>query len=210
MPAVIPAHVALRSRLRKSVEDAVALNERLEQLIAVRTRDHSGGGFHGKVDHSSPPWNNTVAGVIMDLHARSRDAEACLRIALKLPRRVRGGSSANTRKALDSLLRLSEGADDHSVQENIRWLDGWCRKALIALEVTEAPRRLPRVEGQKEPPCPWCKNHTLRMLPLKGIIKCSNPECTDDQERRPVARLQYSELVKDLVLVWQDKIVGLP
>jgi hypothetical protein len=209
MPAPIPAHVALRTELRKSIEDALSIAERLEKVIAIKPRANS-GGFHGKVDHSQPPWNAPVANAIMDLHAQSRDAEGCLRIALKLPKRPRGGSSDNTRVALENVLRLSEGADDASVRENIRWLKGWRRRALIALEVTEAPRKLPRLKGEPERRCPFCKQRTLRMLPLKGVIWCLDKECTDNQDRRPEAQLKYSEIMKDLVLVWQDNLVGLP
>ena len=207
MPAVIPVHTALRSRLKDSVSHAIILNDRLELVIAVKSRNNS-GGFHGKIDFSQPPWYAAVAHAIMDLHAQSRDMEACLRISLRLPARPRGGSDNNTRIALESVLRLSEGADDGSVKANTRSLDSWSRKASIALNETEVPRRLPRLEGQPEPPCPWCKNHTLRMLPLYGTIKCMNPECKDEEARKPVAKLEYFE--HEFVLRWQDGIMGLP
>ena len=209
MPAVIPVHVALRSKLKDSVNHALTLNERLELVIAVKS-SNPGSGFHGKIDFSQPPWCASVAHAIMDLHAQSRDAEACLRIALRLPKRQRGGSSHNTRVALENVVRLSTAASDDSVKGNTRWLDGWNRKASIALNETETPRRLPRVEGKPEPPCPFCKNRTLRMLPLKGMIKCINPECKDDKDRSPKAELKYSEFTKDLQLTWQDNVVGLP
>src|SRR5271166_2316082 len=156
MPAAIPVHIALRSRLKDSVNHALALNERLEKVIAVKSRTSS-GGFHGKIDFSQPPWSAGVAHAIMDLHAQSRDMEACLRISLRLPKRERGGSGNNTRIALENVVRLSEGADDHIVKANTRWLEGWERRALIALNVTEAPRRLPRREGFPEPKCPFCE-----------------------------------------------------
>src|SRR5216684_1843952 len=99
MPAVIPVHIALRAKLKDSVNHALTLNDRLEAVIAVTSSDAS-GGFHGKIDFSRPPWCAAVANAIMDLHAQSRDAEACLRISLKLPKRERGGSGNNTRIAL--------------------------------------------------------------------------------------------------------------
>ena len=207
MPAVIPVHVALRTRLKDSVSHALILNERLERVIAVKTRGNS-SGFHGKIDFSQPPWNAAVASAIMDLHAQSRDMEACLRISLQLPKRPRGGSGNNTRIALENVLRLSEGATDGSVKDNTRSLDSWSRRASVALNEREVPRRLPRIEGQKEPSCPWCKNHTLRMLPLYGTIRCMNPECRDEQDRKPIAKLEYFEA--EFVLRWQDDIIGLP
>lgn len=209
MPAVIPLHAAIRTRLRDAVAHALSLNQRLESVIAVKSRQNS-GGFHGKIDHSQPPWSAPVASAVMDLHAMSREAEGRLRASLSLPCRARGGSSDNTRGALESLLRLSEGAQDAFVRENIRWLDGWCRKASIALGETEIPRRLPRTEKQDEPSCPFCECRTLRMLPLYGIIRCINPECTDDQDRKPSARLEYSGIAGEMVLRWQDDIIGLP
>jgi len=209
MPAVIPVHAELRSRLKTSVQRALTLNERLEGIIAERSRQPS-GGFHGKIDFSQAPWNASAANAIMDLHAEARDAEGRLRAILKLPYRERGGSDDNTRRALEAVLRLSQAADDFSVRSNTRWLDAWCRRAAITLGETEAPRRLPRVEGHDEPGCPWCGNHTLRMFPLEGLIKCVNPDCRDEEKRRPVAQLVYSEYARDLVLLWMDNVVGLP
>jgi len=207
MPPIIPAHVAIRTRLKDSAQHAWKLNERLECVIAVKSQTGQ-GGFHGKIDHSQPPWCAAVAHAIMDLHARSRDAEACLRISLRLPRRERGGSNGNTLRALENIVRLSQGAQDSYVISNTKWLDGWSRKASIALNETELPRRLPRIEGSPEPPCPWCQGRTLRMFPLHGTVKCLNPECKDEEGRRPVARLEFFE--QEMVLRWQDSIIGVP
>jgi len=209
MPVIIPAHVALRSKLKDEVHHALVLNERLENIIAVKSRINL-EGFHGKLGHGPPPWNAGAANAIMDLHAGVRDVEACLRISLKLPKRFRGGSSDNTRAALENVVRLAEGADDHIVAVSTRWLGGWCRKASVALGEAETPRRLPRIEGQKEAVCPFCECHTLRMLPLYGSIKCISPDCKDDEGRKPSAKLEYSEHVGDWLLRWQDGIAGVP
>jgi hypothetical protein len=121
-----------------------------------------------------------------------------------LPDRLRGGSAANTRKALEAVQRLCEGADDHMALSATRTLRHWLKQALIALGEMEAPRRIPRLPGEKEPSCPWCANHTLRMLPLEGLIVCVTPKCTDEDGRKPRARMQFSSHVGDFVLVWQD------
>jgi hypothetical protein len=207
VPAVIPREIALRSRLKDAIEKALSLNEHLEQVIAIKSKQPS-GIFHGKIDHSQPPWASSIAHCIMDLHAQSREMEEWLRVALKLPQRHRGGSSANTGKALEAVARLCEGADDHAVTENTKWLDGWIRRAQIALGQKEPPRRIPRLPGQKEPVCPWCSNHTLRMLPMKGVIKCVTPKCVDSEGRKPEARMEYSAHVGDFVIIWQDGLVG--
>src|SRR5271169_4995452 len=135
MPQVIPQHIALRSQLKDSVEQAITLSGRLELLIAVRSRQPS-ERYHGKIDHSQPPWNAQVANVILDLHAKAREMEAWLRLAQKLDRRERGGSSENTRKALEEVLTRSERADDSTVREHTRELEKWIRNARIALDET--------------------------------------------------------------------------
>lgn len=128
---------------------------------------------------------------------------------LGLPQRLRGGSDANTARAAGALLRLCAGAPDGSVLAVLKIFRSWCRQASIILTDTEAPRRLPRSPGSPEPVCPFCGKHTLRILPLQGLIRCIG-DCTDSQGRRPSAHLEYSPVVHDWVPVWQDGIAGVP
>jgi hypothetical protein len=209
MPAVIPVHVAIRETLKDSVGHAITLDSRLELLIAERPSRPS-GNFHGKIDFSSPPWHAPVAHCHFDLHALSRKLERDLRSELNLPRRYRGGSSSNTPKALHAVNRLAQGADDFIVRLSTKELEKWSRRASIALELTEAPKKLPRLPKEPERPCPWCKNRTLRILPLKGEIYCVNPACKDEEGRKPKASLEYSSIANDLVLIWQDNLIGTP
>lgn len=209
MPAVIAPHIILRQNLRAAVDHTLVLDLRLEAVIAIKTTQPS-GIFHGKIDHSQPPWAAAVANCILDLHADSRTMEEWLRIAQKLPQRDRGGSTKNTAKALLAVLRLCENANDETVKEYTHQLNKWCFRAQIALGQTEPPRRIPRLPGEPEPACPWCKNHTLRMLPLDGLIKCMTPRCVDEEGRRPEARMEYSPHVGDFVMVWQDGVAGVP
>lgn len=178
-------------------------------IIAVKSRQPS-GNFHGKVDHSQPPWNASAANVILDLHALTRKMESELRAELGLPRRIRGGSDANTAQALDAVLRLAESADDWLVRVYSRELDRWAKRARVTLDETEFPRRLPRQPGHPEPVCPFCHAHTLRSLPAAGDIFCINPACKDENKKRPRARMEYSKVAGDWVMVWQDDVVGLP
>lgn len=208
MPSVTPAHRAIRDELRSSVSDSLALNVQLESVITVKVKQP--GTFHGKVDFSQPPWHAPVANAIMDLHAISREMEAWLRLSQGLPRRDRGGSSENTRKALENVLRLSEAAQDATVRSHARELNSWHRRSRVALGETEMPAKLPRQPGEPERPCPWCKKHTLRMLPLRGIIRCIDRSCTDDQDRRPEGEMTFSVIVGDWIVVWQDGVAGLP
>jgi hypothetical protein len=209
VPAVIPAHVALRSRLRDTITLALGLNTRLEAITAIKTRQPS-GIFHGKIDHSQFPGNVAAINTILDLHALARETEIWFRIALKLPEKHRGGSSANTRKALEAVARLAEGAADHAVKEHTRAVDKWCTRALVVLGVIEAPRKIPRQPGQPDPKCPFCKDATLRSWPMGGEIRCISPTCRDEGGRKPSARMEYSAHVGDFVLVWQDGISGVP
>lgn len=202
-------HAALRSGLRDSVKHAVTLDVRLEKLIACRPWRPS-GNFHGKVDFSQPPWYAPVAHSHLDLHALSRKLERDLQLELGLPARRRGGSTLNTRKALESACRLAESANDFIVKLSVKELEKWSGRASIALEDTEIPKRLPRIPGGSEPKCPFCENHTLRSMPLEGEIYCINPACRDENQKRPKARMEYSGLAGDWVMVWQDGIAGVP
>ena len=205
MPAVIPEHVAVRSRLRETVKDVLSYNDRLEAVIAVKSAQPS-GVFHGKIDHSSPPWNAAAADAILDLHAWSREAEAIMRLTLSLPSRERGNSSENTQKALQAVMRLAEGCDDAVVRDKIRFLDSWSRKASQVLGETEAAKRLPRMTGEREMGCPWCRQDTLRQLALAGTVFCIDPGCKDEEGRRPKAKLEYFQ--GDFVLRWQDGVMS--
>jgi hypothetical protein len=206
MPVTIPAHVALRSEFRETVTETLALNEILERIITIKSWQPAGGDFHGKVSHSPPPWNSSAANAILDLHAWSRQAEAVMRLRVALPARYRGGSSGNTKCALGNLVKLSEAAPDGYVRTCRSWLCGWCRKAEIILGTQEAAKRLPRELGQSEPDCPWCERKTLRQLALDGQIFCCDPQCKDDEGRRPKARLEYFR--GEMVLRWQDGVLS--
>lgn len=207
MPKTIPRAVAIRIDFRDSIHVAFQLAQRLEMIIAVKSRGASETS-HGKVDHSQPPWNAPAAGMIMELHAWVRFTERLWRRSAGFPERLRGGSHLNTWKGLEALTALAEAVDDSLVREDERWLDGWSRRAKIVLGDEESVRRLPRQLGEREPKCPWCKRNTLRQKALEGIVFCMDPVCFDDEERRPLAQLEYFR--GEMVLRWQDGIIGAP
>lgn len=204
MPHTIPPEIALRHRLKDAIQHALELNQQLEAVISVKSKQPS-GVFHGKIDHSQPPWAASVAHCVMDLHADARRMESQARAELNLPDRPRGGSGKNTAQALSSLVQLAVSIDDYSVNEFSKLLGRWARRAMIALGQSEPLRRIPRLPGEAEPACPWCENHTLRMFPMAGLIKCVTPKCADEQGRKPSARMEFSPHVGDFVLVWQDQ-----
>lgn len=89
-------------RVRADVADLISYIPRLAELLppgSVRTADD---GEHPKVSASPLPWNNSVAGVFMDIHA-VRSLEAGLSLLAHGHATIRGGSDANTKAALDAL-----------------------------------------------------------------------------------------------------------
>lgn len=208
MPGVVAGeHEVLCSRLRETVAEVLVLNDRLEAVIAVRSRN-GGSGFHGKIDFSQPPWNAAVANMILDLHSWCRRAETDACAGLSLPSRGRGGSSVNTRRALERLLVLADGSGAGMVRDCLGWLGGWSRRARAALGEAETARRLPVPEGGGEPACPWCRKRSLRQFPLAGVIRCIDPGCRDEEGRKPWARLEMFQ--GEWVLRWMDGVIGNP
>jgi hypothetical protein len=205
VPKPVSREKALRDKLRETAGNAIDLNSQLELVVSFKPRQPS-SVFHGKIDFAQPPWYAPVANAILDLHSDVRRLEKIVRQAQSLPIRPRGGSSANTVKAVEALCALSEAADEFSVRMVTTSLGGWCRRASIALSITEPPKRIPRNPGESEPSCPWCKHRTLRLFPLDEKVKCIDPECVDEEKRRPEAVMKYSPVVGDYILVWMDKV----
>lgn len=181
---------------------------RLSELIAHPASRVNSESKHGKVDHSQPPWNAAVAHLILDLHAESRTMEADLRWLLDMPFMLRGGKDNNTYLALNAVLNLAEAAEDIDVAQCVKWLNSWCSRAAITLGDKEFPQHLPRDVGQSEPRCPYCEHLTLRFWSIRGEVRCINPECLDESQRRPVARMEYSIIAQEWVLAWKDGSVG--
>lgn len=199
---------SLRAQLQDAVSNCISLNKRLEQVLGIPIRHLPGEMRHGKVSSAPVPWYSTAAWLIFDLHAEARDMESRLRIHAGQPIRDRGGSSNNTYKALEGVLSVSWAVDDGYVQECRRWLEKWCGRARIALGELDEPRRLPRQPGQKDPSCPFCTERTLRFWALSGIVRCINPSCAMEDGRKPSARIEFSKIAADFVLVWADNSVG--
>lgn len=207
MSKPVSTHVAIRNDFRSEGVSAFKLNQELESIIAIKSKG-SGEVFHGKVDHSQPPWNAQAAGLIVELHAWVRRTERLWRDSAGLPVRYRGGSNRNTLKGLEALSGLSEALDDELVREDRAWLTSWCRRAQIILGEKEAVKRLPRNIGEREAKCPWCKRSTLRQRSLEGMIFCIDPRCKDEDGKHPQA---YLECFKgEWVLRWMDGVLGSP
>lgn len=199
---------ALREQLREKCDEAAGLHSQLGRIIHLRDGG-KGGGRTGKLDHSQPPWAAPAALTLLELHAWVRAREAEWRLAANFAVRRRGGSDENTLKALEALCALAHSVDDGRVASSLRELARWNRNARVVLGEMELPKRLPRAKGAPEPSCPYCERKSLRMLALQGIVRCVNVECRDGNERRPVARMEWSGFTQQLELIWADGVTGL-
>lgn len=200
---------AVRERLRDAAETAIDLDQRLEEVIAVPVSKIRGDNKRGRIDHSQPPWNARVAHLIMELHSGARVIEAEYRTVLNMRWQYRGDKDSNTKLALLAVLNLAEAAEDSFIAEHVRWLNSWCARALIVLGDRDLPKHLPRDVGQPEPRCPYCARLTLRFWAIQGEVRCVNPACRDGDDRRPVARMEYSPVVQDWILAWRDGTTGM-
>jgi len=206
-----PARSNVRERLRAAVTSAVDLNGRLETVIATATSRLGGRGHPGRIDHSQPPWNAPVAHLVLELHALARYLENDLRDLVGMRWIARGGDDANTVFALEAIVNLAEAVtQDRWLLKPTHDLDGWCSRSLVVLGERDVPQRLPRNVGQPEARCPYCGCHTLRFWSSRGEVRCVNPACRDDDDRRPAARMDYSIVAQSWVLAWRDGTVGLP
>jgi len=205
-----PVRSTGRDRLLDAVSSAVDLNARLAAIIATAVSRLGGRGRSGRIDHSQPPWNAPVAHLVLELHALARYLENDLRDLAGMRWHARGGDDANTIFALRAIGNLAEAVQDSWLLEPAHQLGGWCSRSLVVLGERDVPRRLPRNVGQSEARCPYCSCLTLRFWSSRGEVRCVNPACADGDERRPVARMDYSVVTQDWVLAWRDGTVGLP
>jgi len=181
------------------------LNGLLEAMVPWRSGQRDEVARQTNKTASTPPWQSQAANLVMDLHAEARRMERLLVVTVVGTQgsEPRGGSSENTKNALDALTVLTEITDDTDVWDILRSLERWIMRAEVVLGYREPVRRLPRQPGEGEPRCPWCQYLTLRCLPASGRVSCVNPECRDDEGRKPRAVLSVS-LSGVSVLTWQD------
>lgn len=200
-----------RTQLRKLTVLAAGLSVQLESIILHKPSSEGKASF-SRISHSQPPWNAAAANAILQLSQLSRSTEAQFRALAGQKTRARGSSDKNTILALQSIAGFTEAVGDYAISRALRDLDTWVRRARTVLGELELPQRLPRLPGEPEPACPFCKRKSLRMFPLRGYITCVLPLslCHDGQWRKPRAQLEYSGFTKQFELIWQDNVVGFP
>lgn len=199
----------LRVKLGDTVTRAWGLNGQLE--LAIHHRDVLPGNPEGgrpTVVHASLPWNSRVAFLIMELHELARRLETELLTHVSDRDRERGGSSANTRVALDAVVNLAEATPDDQVLEALRQLDRWCTHAELALGLIDGLAHLPARQGEPEMRCPWCDYLTLRVKRVTATAHCVNPRCVygPSDRRRPCGRVETDILTGEIMIYWQGEL----
>lgn len=155
------------------------------------------------------PGNAAVLHAIMDAHAGVRELEAELRLTVAGTALERGGSDANTAAALEAIPAMELAADSPRVREGVRRLSRWALAIQQLPAVDTAPRWIPIRAGPDglPPRCPWCQTFSLRLSVESGEIRCVFPGCTDDDGRRPQARLEVSRVDDRPILAWKSGLV---
>ena len=199
---------SMHSRVSAAVEKLVPLIEQLEAELPhkpVTPAGRSSQGGHGPL----ASWNTPAAMLIMEIHAGVREIEQDVRYMLSGHLRTRGSSHENTLAALNGLPSICAGIDYSQALRVAQKLEKWIWRARLTLGQVEAFSRLPRMPGQPEIPCPYCRASTLRFRPTKGLVRCVNPDCVDGNGRRPAARVEVGDFSQQPILAWADGGTGL-
>jgi hypothetical protein len=151
------------------------------------------------------PWNSVAAELTLEFHNKIRHLEVHLkgRVTGGYPVR-RGSSSANTRYAIDSVVNLCEPLQEADVLGVLNYLTGWTRRAHVYFNPEGGLHRLPRDPGQKETPCPYCAQRTMRWNPARGLAICVNPICRNTSGSRPRWVAEFTVHDDRLVFRWDE------
>jgi hypothetical protein len=171
--------------------------------ILTRWRRGPRTAEHGPVRRTTAPTTATAAprlgaalprrrpsppafALLVDLDELARQLEADARHALGLPPRHRGGSTGNTRAALEVLVELLAGlgADHPATGAALHELRRWRARALA---LTGHVLPWPRLTRHT---CPYCDYASLRQRPHDGAVVCTAPSCRDDGGNPPAWTLE--------------------
>jgi len=206
------ADASLYQRLQQAVAELTGLLDELEEVLPYKPREGyrpaGASGSPGKPGARLTSWNTAVAWVILDVHAGARELEQDLKYRLTGNIRERGGSDANTKAALDSVVSLAAGGGEWELDHAVRSVERWCWRARLALGEIEPWVHVPRMPGQRAARCPFCTYATLRMKPLSGVLRCVNPACVDTDGQRPVGRVEFGAGFGEPMLVWASGDIG--
>jgi hypothetical protein len=202
--------VALHVRVTDDVAALAGLLERLEEELPEKKKNPYGGHGSGKGGH--PPltsWNSQVAMLLLDVHAGVRDLETDLKYQVTGRVRSRGGSDRNTAKCLANLPALCAGCDHAAVSLACKKLESWIWRARMVLGDAEPFSRLPRLPGQGDPRCPFCRTAgSLRVRHATGSVICLKPTCKDSEGNRPQGRVEVGSFSAEPLVAWTDGTTG--
>lgn len=182
------------------------------QLTAEHDVSARPAGVMASTARSAPPWNPAAAEITLDAHAgiRQRERELRREVTGQPMSYVRGGTDANTIKALVAIIALCSSATPGTVRETCRQFAAWTAAAQRLPAIDEVTRWTPiRRHGSSDVVlCPYCQTPSLRAAVIAGLVACFNPGCQGDSDgRQPLARLDYSKINGDPVLAWRDGLV---
>jgi len=181
-------------------EACAAIAERLPQAAALTAKpDTDGSTGHGKPG-SRPPWNSAAANAALDAHEGLRRLEAVMRKAVTGHALRRGGSDANTLKAIEAIERLGAAMTADAAVQAARILDRWSL-AIQQLPAIDEAERWQRVSGAC---CPYCGHPMLRLSPRSGRVTCLRwGVCADRDGNHPQGQVDRSVSGEPMVS-WAD------
>ena len=175
----------------------------LERLVAEPVSAPGGAaGMTPRAADAPEPWNGQAGRALMDAHEGTRRLEAALRYAVTgHPGLRRGGSTMNTREALDAIPKLVAGLGRDAESATARILERWITEARSLPAIDEARQWRPLPSRA----CPYCGCWFLRgdMDARPVIITCFVPDCADSNGLRPAATMGTDEHGRP-VLSWAD------
>lgn len=192
------------TRVTDDCTELAALLSRLEGEVPEKKRNPHGGYGSGKGGHHNPAWNAPAAMLVMDIHYGVRELETNLKYEIAGTIRSRGASAGNTWKCLEGLPGLVSGLDHSGARLVLQKLESWINRARMILGDAEPLSRLPRLPGQTEPLCPYCRGASLRYRPFSGTVRCIRPGCKDSNGERPAGQLTTGQYSGQPILAWAD------
>lgn len=193
-------------RLSDAIADAADMLTAVRSMLPEQTNTgpHTGTiGRHAPESHE--PWNQPAADAYWNLHFGPSKLIAGVRYELGL-RRVPDDRLPVGWEAMSTLGRLLGAAPEALIKRVTNRLESWATAARRVPGVGEeedwAP--VPAIPGAKPPECPYCGTFGLRMLRLKGEVRCFLPGCRDADGNPTRARMERGKLTGDGMLVFRD------
>lgn len=197
---------SIRARLQDVTDHAWRLYCALELLIPHQeTSPNSQVRIsRQKLVSSTIPWHDNAAGLVTELHAEVRRLEVHLREEnFGTYGSRRGGSTENTRYALNSIAILADGVNDQLALAVLVVIERWTHRATTVLTPENGLHRLPQEPGAATLRCPHCTYTTMRWHPATGVVVCINPECVTEHGVRPRWQAEFAIRGENVQMIWE-------